>query len=63
MNESTTIRQGKKKDLPRVLELIKELAAFEKAPHEVINTVELMEPMALVLIQSTVFLSLKMNVA
>lgn len=43
MNESTTIRQGKKKDLPRVLELIKELAAFEKAPHEVINTVELME--------------------
>ena len=38
-----TIRVGSKKDLPRVLELVKELAEFEKAPHEVINTVELME--------------------
>jgi GNAT superfamily N-acetyltransferase len=38
-----TIRVGLKKDLPRVLELVKELAEFEKAPHEVINTVELME--------------------
>ena len=38
-----TIRVGVKKDLPRVLELVKELAEFEKAPHEVINTVELME--------------------
>jgi len=37
------IRVGVKKDVPRVLELVKELAEFEKAPHEVINTVELME--------------------
>lgn len=40
---TTTIRTGEKKDLPRVLELIKELALYEKAPHEVINTVQLME--------------------
>lgn len=38
-----TIRIGEKNDLPRVLELIKELATYEKAPHEVINTVALME--------------------
>ena len=38
-----TIRNGKKADLPRVLELVKELALFEKAPHEVTNTIELME--------------------
>jgi GNAT superfamily N-acetyltransferase len=37
------IRTGNKQDLPRVLELIRELALFEKAPDEVINTVELME--------------------
>ena len=37
------IRIGEKKDLPQVLELIKELATYEKAPHEVINTVALME--------------------
>lgn len=37
------IRKGKKEDLPQVLELIKELAAYERAPHEVINTVEQME--------------------
>ena len=29
------IRKGEEKDLPRVLELIHELAEFEKAPHEV----------------------------
>lgn len=40
---SLTIRNGKKEDLPRTLELIKELAEFERAPHEVINTVERME--------------------
>lgn len=40
---TTTIRIGKKEDLPRVLELVKELAAFERASHEVINTVALME--------------------
>ncbi len=38
-----TIRTGTKSDLPRVLELVKELAEYEKAPHEVINTVEQME--------------------
>lgn len=37
------IREGKKSDLPRVLELIKELAEYERAPHEVINTVAAME--------------------
>ena len=37
------IRPGEKKDLPRALELIKELASYENAPHEVINTVPLME--------------------
>jgi len=41
--ESIIIRAGTKVDLPRVLELIKELAAYERAPHEVINTVEQME--------------------
>ncbi len=37
------IRQGKKEDLPRVLELIKELALYEKAPEQVTNTLEQME--------------------
>jgi GNAT superfamily N-acetyltransferase len=36
------IREGKKEDLPQVLELIKELALYEKAPQEVDNTVERM---------------------
>src|SRR5687768_15189214 len=38
-----TIRKGKKEDLPAVLELIRELAIFEKAPGEVSNTLEDME--------------------
>ena len=38
-----TIREGKKEDLPRALELVKELALYEKAPHEVVNTVAMME--------------------
>jgi GNAT superfamily N-acetyltransferase len=37
------IRRGTKDDLPSVLKLVYELAVFERAPHEVINTVELME--------------------
>ncbi|MFD2200516.1 GNAT family N-acetyltransferase [Shivajiella indica] len=37
------IREGKIEDLPRILELIKELAIYEKAPNEVINTVEQMQ--------------------
>ncbi len=43
MQTSTTIRIGKKEDLPQVLELIKELALYERAPHEVTNTVARME--------------------
>ncbi len=34
------IRKSRKEDMPQVLELIRELALFEKAPHEVTNTVE-----------------------
>lgn len=37
------IRVGRKEDLPRVLELVKELAAFERAPEQVINTIAQME--------------------
>lgn len=37
------IRPGKKEDLPRVLELVKELAIYERAPHEVTNTIERLE--------------------
>ncbi|HEX9649066.1 MAG TPA: GNAT family N-acetyltransferase [Cyclobacteriaceae bacterium] len=37
------IREGKKEDLPKTLELVKELAAYEKALDEVENTVEMME--------------------
>ena len=37
---NVTIRKAIKEDLPQVLELIKELALFEKAPEEVTNTVE-----------------------
>lgn len=37
-----TIRKGEEKDLPAVLGLVKELAEFEKAPGQVINTVDKM---------------------
>jgi GNAT superfamily N-acetyltransferase len=37
------IRKGVKEDLPQVLELIKELAEYEKQPEQVKNTVEMME--------------------
>lgn len=43
MANPVTIRVGRKEDLPRTLELIKELATYERAPHEVITTVEQME--------------------
>lgn len=43
MSQKITIRQGLKEDLPRVLELIKELAEFERAPHEVTNTLKQLE--------------------
>lgn len=42
-SSAITIRAGRKDDLPRVLELIKELAEYERAPHEVTNTVEMLE--------------------
>lgn len=41
--ENTIIRKGVEADLPAVLALIKELALYEKAPHEVTNTVEKMK--------------------
>jgi ribosomal protein S18 acetylase RimI-like enzyme len=37
------IRKGRLEDLPRVFELVLELAHFERAPHEVTNTVAQME--------------------
>ncbi|WP_375584774.1 GNAT family N-acetyltransferase [Cyclobacterium xiamenense] len=37
------VRKGKKADLPAVFRLIQELALYEKAPHEVTNSVEQME--------------------
>ena len=37
------IRDGKREDLPRTLELIRELAEFERALHEVTNTKLMME--------------------
>jgi len=37
------IRKGEERDLPAVLELVKELAAYEKMPDKVDNTVELMK--------------------
>jgi GNAT superfamily N-acetyltransferase len=40
---SITIRKTEPKDYPAVLDLIKELALFERAPEKVTNTVELME--------------------
>jgi len=43
MPETVVIREGRQSDLPRVFELVKELALFEKAPDEVTNTVTKME--------------------
>ena len=37
------IREGRKEDLPQVIELVRELAIFEKAEEQVTNTVEKME--------------------
>lgn len=41
--EDILIRWGTKDDLPRVFALVKELSIFERAEHEVTNTVEKME--------------------
>ncbi|NPA34970.1 MAG: GNAT family N-acetyltransferase [Chlorobi bacterium] len=38
-----TIREGTEKDFPAVLEMIKELAEFEKSPEKVTNTIERMK--------------------
>jgi GNAT superfamily N-acetyltransferase len=43
VNKKINIRVATKADIPDLLHLIKELAIFEKAPNEVINTPELME--------------------
>ena len=43
MNKKINIRVATKADIPDLLHLIKELAIFEKAQNEVINTPELME--------------------
>lgn len=43
MQETFVIRKGNKEDLPAVLELIRELALFEKAPEQVTNTLDAME--------------------
>ena len=43
MNKKINIRVATKADIPDLLHLIKELAIFEKAPNEVMNTPELME--------------------
>ena len=43
MKQDLTIRKAKKKDLPSVLSLIKELAKFERAPKEVKVTVKELE--------------------
>jgi GNAT superfamily N-acetyltransferase len=39
---TSIIRRGQEADLPRVLALIQELADYERAPHEVTNTLEMM---------------------
>lgn len=41
--QNIDIRQGRKEDLPRVFELIRELAEYERAPHEVTNSVARLE--------------------
>lgn len=41
--ENLIIREAEKEDCPRILELIKELALYEKAPDEVTVTLEEME--------------------
>ncbi|MFM2207493.1 MAG: hypothetical protein RL213_1468 [Bacteroidota bacterium] len=43
MSTEFTVRKGTREDLPAVLELIKELALYEKAPEQVTNTLEAME--------------------
>ncbi|GAA4502680.1 GNAT family N-acetyltransferase [Hymenobacter ginsengisoli] len=42
MTSSPTLRRGREEDLPRVLALIQELAAYEREPDAVTNTLEMM---------------------
>lgn len=42
MNKKATIRKARATDVPALLRLVKELAIYEKAPHEVVNTEEKM---------------------
>ncbi|MDL2322832.1 GNAT family N-acetyltransferase [Bacteroidales bacterium OttesenSCG-928-A17] len=41
--QHTIIRRARRSDCPRILELVKELAAYEKAPQEVTITLEHLE--------------------
>ncbi len=43
MKPNYTIRLGRKEDLPAVMQLIQDLAEFEKAPEEVENNVQQLE--------------------
>lgn len=43
MSMNITIRRAVKEDCPRLMELINELAIYEKAPHEVTATVQQLE--------------------
>jgi len=42
VSNKPTVRKATKLDIPAMLELIKELALYEKAPDEVVNTQEMM---------------------
>ena len=42
MTATPTLRRGREADLPRVLALIQELAAYERAPEAVTNTLDMM---------------------
>jgi len=42
MATSPTLRRGQESDLPRVLALIQELAAYEREPDAVTNTLDMM---------------------
>ena len=43
MKEGILVREGRVEDLPSLLDLIRELAVYEKAGHEVVNTIEQMK--------------------
>lgn len=43
MNKKISIRTATKEDVPKLLDLIHELAVYEKAPNEVTNTLEMMQ--------------------